>query len=692
MNGKGPAWGILLAALTASGLIPSLSQGAAPNGPSGQYSKPVVRRDGTIASAYRASDDLIYIKKTAQTGASSEQAIPGLGPSVFCPALSEDPLGRLWVLGEEWSAHESRVVLARLTDAGPVFVRPDGQDGRFDRSPDMAFDAAGAPWIAWASGKSGDERLRLADASTGRSWTIAGGNGLVLAHPRILCDSQGLIWVFWAGAWRGERGVYYSTFDGSGWTEARKAGGRADYPCLDAEPAADGTGRIWLLWSGYDGASYGPDYSVWNGRTWAPTKRMDENPAGMARAPQLTFLNGGVPAAIWQVLTESGRVTMASLHQGGAWTKPVAVAEGAEEGDFLKLAATGDRLAVIGRRGAVPAVSFIEGADLRASAPAFVLPRGRAGGQSFKHPSAFIFNPLFSESRYIGFGDSITYGVMDFEYAPEKGYIPRLQALLTRTFGAATLYNDGFPGELTGQGVVRIDSVIAGRQARYLLLLEGTNDVKFLEVPVDTAVFNLKEMLRKCRDAGVFPAIATLIPRRDWIWYFDLYTDRFFALNAAIPLMASEKGVPLLDLFAIFDTYPGGGADLLISTDGVHPNELGYQLMAEQWMKAIQAYPFPPVQIQVRRTVDKIMFYRRSGNMLSWQSNPNTIDAAVIRGVRVYRRKRGERTSAFRLLSFVTGASSYFDATIESGTAYEYVLTAVRTDGIEGPGSAVVLF
>ena len=78
--------------------------------------------------------------------------------------------------------------------------------------------------------------------------------------------------------------------------------------------------------------------------------------------------------------------------------------------------------------------------------------------------------------------------------------------------------------------------------------------------------------------------------------------------------------------------------------------------------------------------------------MLSWQTNPNITDAALIRGVRVYRRKHGEGTSAFRLLSFITGASTYFDATIEYGTAYEYVLTAVRTDGIEGPGSAVVLF
>jgi hypothetical protein len=156
--------------------------------------------------------------------------------------------------------------------------------------------------------------------------------------------------------------------------------------------------------------------------------------------------------------------------------------------------------------------------------------------------------------------------------------------------------------------------------------------------------------------------------------------------------MASEKGAPLLDLYTIFNTYPDGGADALISGDGLHPNEIGYQVMAEHWMTAIKAFPFPPVQIQIRSMTDEILFYRRTGNMLSWQMNPNIADASVIRGVRVYRRKRGEGTSGFRLLSFVTGTSAYFDATVVSGTAYEYVLTAVRTDGIEGPGSAVARF
>jgi lysophospholipase L1-like esterase len=691
MKGKWLLSGILILSLVCVLWIAAPARGAKPWGPAGQYSTPVARRDGTVTYLYRGSDEQIYLKKIDGSSIVSEQALSAFGRSFFFPALAEDHLGRLWILGEEWSAHQSRVVLARLTDGAPDFADAFRQDPRFNRAPDLAFDGAGSPWLAWAAGKSGDERLCAAEAAGGRTWTIASGNGLVVAHPRILADRQGRIWVFWAGAWRGERGVYFSIFDGRGWTEARKAGGRSNYPCLDAEPAADVLGRIWLVWSGYDGTSYGADYSIWDGRTWTATKRIDERSTGTARSPQLAFLNGWAPMAIWHETSERGRFSRASFYQSGAWTAPVDVGDGAEEGNFPKIAASGDRLITVGWHGGAAAASFVDAAAIRTST--FESPRSvaRSAGQSYKHPSAFLYNPLLSEYRYIGFGDSLTYGVMDYKYAPEKGYIPRLQILLTRNFGTATLYNDGFAGELTGECMVRIDSVIANRQARYLLLLEGTNDVEFLDVPVDTAVFNLKEMLRKCLDAGVFPAIATFPPRRDWIWYYELYTDRFFALDAAIPLMASEKGVPLLDLFTIFDTYPGGGADSLLSTDGVHPNELGYQVMAEQWMKAIQAFPFPPIQIQIRKETDEILFYRRTGNMLSWSVNPKIADAAVIRGVRIYRRKRGEGIAGFRLLAFVAGASSYFDATIDTRSAYEYVLSAVRSDGIEGPASAIVL-
>jgi lysophospholipase L1-like esterase len=657
--------------------------------PPEQFSRPVVAADGTSIFLYRASDGRLFIRKSDAAGVTTEKLLSSLAAGIFSPGLVADRANRLWVFGEDRSAGRSLVFLNRLDDATLAdraeFLQPSGRG----RAADVAFDAGNSPWIAWTAKDGGGEKIFCADVEGRKTWTVAAGGGLTVARPRLIAEPCGRLWVVWAGAWRGSRGVFYSVYDGLGWSEAKKAGGRADYPCLDAEPAVDGRGRIWLAWSGYDGQNYGIDYSTWNGRSWAATRRLDGESAGAARAPRLDFLGGSEPLAVWDEAGAQGHQTLASVNHSGAWSKPVAIGTGIAEGDFPKIAILSNRIAVVGLGGRMDGVEILDASRLAAAER----PRSRLRPAQpiFKNLPSILFNPLLGESKYIGYGDSITYGVMDYQYAPEKGYIPRLKVLLEQTFGPTDLSNDGIGGETTLYGMNRLDSVLALRQARYLLLLEGTNDVKLLEIPMDTAIFNLKEMLRKCLAAGVFPLISTLLPRRDWIWYFPDYTDRFFELNAAIPLMAAEKGVPLIDFFTIFEDYAAGGADALLSTDLVHPNEKGYQLMAVEWLNAIRAFPFAPVQIQARQDQDKILFYRKPVNMLSWITSPKIADSSIIRNIKIYRRKRGEGVNQFGLIATVSGTSSYFDATITSGTTYEYILASVRMDGIEGPASDLVI-
>jgi len=662
-----------------------------PSLPPEQFSRPVITADGTCTFVYRSSDGRLFLRKSGPSGTTAETLLSPLAGVIFSPGLVVDRADRLWIFGEDWSNRRNSVFLARL-DNGVVnersgFLQPSGHN----RAPDVAFDAGNSPWIAWTARDGGAEKIFCADILGRKTWTVAAGAGLIVAHPRLISDQSGRLWIFWAGAWRGQRGVYYSNFDGLGWSAAQKAGGRTDFPCLDAEPAVDGWGLLWLAWSGYNGQNYGIDYTVWNGRVWSPTRRIDGGSTGTARAPRLAFTAGSEPLAVWDEAGEEGHRTVASLYKNGTWSGPAALGAGVGEGDFPKIATTADGIAVVGLGGRADGAAFIETsrlADLsagRRESPVSLTGRYR------KYAPNILYNPLLGETKYIGYGDSITYGVMDYEYAPEKGYIPRLQILLNQTFGATDLYNEGVGGETTLYGMNRLNSVLAARQARYVLLLEGTNDVKLLEIPMDTAIFNLKEMLRKCLATGVFPIISTLLPRRDWIWYYPLYTDRFFELNAAIPLMAAEKAVPLIDFFVIFENYAAGSADALLSTDGVHPNELGYQVMAEQWLKAIRAFPFPPAQIQIRKDTDKILFFHKPGNMLSWITSPKIADASIIRSVKIYRRKRGEGADKFGLLATVlTGTLSYFDATITVGTTYEYILVSVRSDGIEGPASDLV--
>lgn len=315
---------------------------------------------------------------------------------------------------------------------------------------------------------------------------------------------------------------------------------------------------------------------------------------------------------------------------------------------------------------------------------------GRVPGRTEAfHPAVRgpIFNPSLNENRYIGFGDSITYGTINHEDAPQLGYIPRLDALLDANLAPSEVVNEGLGGEETSAGLLRIGAVIARRQARYILIMEGTNDVTFLR-PVASSVANLRSMLNQCLNYGLLPVLATIVPRRDAKWAVEDYRTIHNGLNAAIRLLAAEMSVPLADMDRAFADYVPGGPEALLSEDLKHPNETGYQVMAKTWAAVIETLPFPPESVRAAAGEDKILFYRRTGNVVTWLPNAKSESAGTALSYKVYRRRKGEGADAFLLLAPVEGAETYFDTSAVRGTVYEYVVSAVGADGVEGPCSA----
>lgn len=333
---------------------------------------------------------------------------------------------------------------------------------------------------------------------------------------------------------------------------------------------------------------------------------------------------------------------------------------------------------------------------LAAAAPAIVPGQDRIGpvrlpgSEGAFHPAVRgpIFNPALNENRYVGFGDSITYGTINHEDAPELGYIPRLDALLDANLAPSEVVNEGLGGEETSGGLLRIGTVIALRQARYILIMEGTNDVTFLR-PVSSSIANLRSMLNLCLNYGMLPVLATIVPRRDAKWAVEDYRTIHNGLNAAIRLLAAEMSVPLADMDKAFTDYVPGGPEALLSEDLKHPNETGYQVMAKTWAAVIETLPFPPESVRAVAGEDKILFYRRTGNVVTWLPNAKSVSTGTALSYKVYRRKKGEAVSAFLMLAPVEGAESYFDTSAVRGTIYEYVVSAVGADGVEGPCSAV---
>jgi len=78
--------------------------------------------------------------------------------------------------------------------------------------------------------------------------------------------------------------------------------------------------------------------------------------------------------------------------------------------------------------------------------------------------------------------------------------------------------------------------------------------------------------------------------------------DRWIANNQAISELCQAAGITVVDVSAAFRPFATGGVDLagitlsnaflvggVFSYDGVHPTELGYALVANEWIRAINA-------------------------------------------------------------------------------------------------------
>lgn len=171
------------------------------------------------------------------------------------------------------------------------------------------------------------------------------------------------------------------------------------------------------------------------------------------------------------------------------------------------------------------------------------------------------------------FGDSITRG-----YGSDTGgYPPKLSDLLNGNSRPAVVANFGLDSESTYEGSRRIESVLASFPANLILIQEGTNDI-IIGVSSFTSGYNLQNMITKAKNAGVTPLLATL-PAVDRNGGMSLVPNEW---NPMIRNLAASNDVVVVDIYAA--TLPAWDANF---PDGVHPNDTGYQIMANTWFATL---------------------------------------------------------------------------------------------------------
>jgi lysophospholipase L1-like esterase len=202
--------------------------------------------------------------------------------------------------------------------------------------------------------------------------------------------------------------------------------------------------------------------------------------------------------------------------------------------------------------------------------------------------------PRIGATRFVAFGDSISHGVLGLapkavgDPGPPVGYPFKLRTLLANRYTAQTISmtDEGLPAESVTMGVTRLPGVLTRDQPEVLLLLEGVNDLNGgRDAAIPTVKAGLTTMVREARGRGLAVFLATLLPQRP-----PGEPPRAKApasippANAEIRAVAAGNGATLVDLFAAFDGQTG----TLLGPDGLHPNDAGYQKMAEVFFQAIR--------------------------------------------------------------------------------------------------------
>jgi lysophospholipase L1-like esterase len=192
---------------------------------------------------------------------------------------------------------------------------------------------------------------------------------------------------------------------------------------------------------------------------------------------------------------------------------------------------------------------------------------------------------LNNANLYLGYGDSITYGDGSSDRA---GYALKLQTLLGGHLGRAEVKTWGRPGTQSREGATRTKVTLNWYHPAYLLLLYGTNDWHDQSCQGKPAaecftIDALREIIEDTKDRDTLPILATIIPVNPATapagrnaWYDDM--------NLRIKALAQEQRVALADLNAAFKASSNLPS---LYADDVHPNDAGYQVMAEGWFKAI---------------------------------------------------------------------------------------------------------
>lgn len=185
----------------------------------------------------------------------------------------------------------------------------------------------------------------------------------------------------------------------------------------------------------------------------------------------------------------------------------------------------------------------------------------------YRDDNAALPAPAPGEQRVVFFGNSITEGWARYfaTMFPGKPYVGR-----------------GISGQTTAQMVLRFRQDVVALKPTAVVILAGTNDIAGNTGPatLEEIESNLAAMTEIAQANNIRVLLCSVTPVYDYPWKRGLEpAPKIVALNAWIAQYAKRRGALYVDYHtALADERQGMKAEY--ATDGVHPTEAGYQVMA----------------------------------------------------------------------------------------------------------------
>jgi lysophospholipase L1-like esterase/ketosteroid isomerase-like protein len=185
----------------------------------------------------------------------------------------------------------------------------------------------------------------------------------------------------------------------------------------------------------------------------------------------------------------------------------------------------------------------------------------------YRDANAKLPAPAPNENRVVFYGNSIT-----------EGFAPRFPTM----FPGKPYIGRGISGQTTPQLLVRFNQDVVALKPKVVVILAGTNDIAGNTGPstIEMIENNLRSMAEIAKAHRIRVVLSSVLPVYDYVWRPGLEpAPRIIALNAWIKDYAAKNGAVYLDYHTAMSDSRGGMRDGL-SSDGVHPTEAGYRVMA----------------------------------------------------------------------------------------------------------------